>query len=855
MPDLVNSHHRSRLLWIPLAALTLTWALSFSPLYQRLDALALDAQTRLTAPPHYFQDALVIDIDDASLRALQPNFGSWPYQRGTFALLLDYLGEMGVRAVVFDILFADPRQQDAQLRDAIARNRHVVLAATARGETGESESNSSTSSPSALQGLDWVAPAGLSASTWPAIQAPLSVFTQPATDYAGIGVASVVTDRDGILRRLPLFHQSDNRYFPNLALAAHFAGAPHPAILTSTPGNIQIGKFSWPMDREGAVHLYYPRNSNSILSMPFSRVAQAMLGMPGQELDPNLLRDKTVFVGSSAFFSDRVLTPVGEMSGLYLTAVAHQSLAQNLLLTPPHWQWNTLLLLIALAPTLLLLWQPRRSALAGTAISAGAALAVYASHLALLHWLRQESSLLQPFLVILLANLMETIRALRHLNAAQKARIHVLANNDPLTRLPNRFSLHAQLAHAIAGAQMTQSKLAVLLIDFDDFKSINDTLGHEIGDDMLLEATNRLKASVRTNDIIARMGGDEFGVVVGGVEQATAVQCAEKILGALAQPYLLAGQKLHITSSIGISLFPNDGGDVASLLKNADTAMYRAKAQGRNSYCLFTPELGHAAMDRLLLENQLHQALARQEFVLHYQPQINMQTGCMVAVEALVRWNHPQHGMLYPDHFIPAAENSGLILPLGEWVLRTACQQLQAWHAAGLTHIERIAVNLSARQFELPTLPALVANVLKETQLLPKHLELEITESVAMRNPQRSIEILNTLRSMGITLALDDFGTGHSSLTYLKLFPITSLKIDSSFVRDIETDQQDAEICKATIALAHKLGLTVVAEGVEKFGQLQFLRNIECGEAQGYLFSQPLPATELANFIPAPASN
>jgi diguanylate cyclase (GGDEF)-like protein len=830
-------------LWIPLTALALTWALSFTPLYQQLDVLSLDKQTRLAAQQHFFQDALVIDIDDASLRAMQPYFGSWPYKRDTFALLLDYLGEMGARAVVFDIFFADQRENDGRLREAIARNPNVVLAATMRTEP-EGEEQALTN----LYGLAWDVPSGLPSYHWPAIQLPLASFTQPAPGYAGIGVVSVRADRDGVLRRFPLFHRIDGQVIPSLPLAAHFSGAPHPPVRSIPGGGIQVGSFNWPTDKKGAVHLFYPSNPNSVLSMPFSRIAMAMLGSPGQELSPAMIRGKTIFIGNTAVFADQIHTPVGELNGLYVLAITHQSLAQNLVLTPPRWYWTAGLLLIALVPALLLIWQPRRPALAGAAISIGVALVVYIIHLSLLHWLKQESSLLLPLLTLLSVNLLETMHSLHLLNKEQKAKIHVLTNVDQLTLLPNRFALHAQIAHAIEGAHMNKSSLAVLLTDLDGFNTINDTLGAETGDQMLLDVTARLKSSVRTNDIVARLGGDEFCIVINGVEAASAVLCAEKILSALAQPYHLSGQELHITSSIGISLYPDDGSDVGSLLKNAGAAMYHAKAQGCNSYCQFTSNLSRDAMDRLLLENQLHQALVRDELVLFYQPQINVQSGRMIAVEALVRWNHPEHGLLFPDVFIPMAESSGLILPLGEWVLRTACRQMQVWHAAGLTHIHRVAINLSARQFEQLTLPALVASVLKETQLDAAHLELEITESAAMKNPQRSIEILKTLRNMGITLSLDDFGTGHSSLTYLKLFPITTLKIDKSFVRDIETDHHAAEICASAIDLAHKLGLNVVAEGVENAGQLLFLRNIKCGDAQGYLFSRPLSSTDLENF-------
>jgi diguanylate cyclase (GGDEF)-like protein len=836
----------SQVLWIPLAALALSWALSFTPLFQRLDALSLDAQTRLAAREHFFRDALVIDIDDASLRTLQPFFGSWPYTRDTYAVLLDYFGEQGAHAVVFDILFADAREGDARLQQSIQRNPNVVLAATSRSDAADAERLAA-----ALDGLAWKAPAGLPAVAWPSALLPLPEFTAPAAMRTSVGVVSVVSDRDGMLRRLPLFHRIDGRHLPALPLAAHFAGRPHPPVRVDGDGVTRVGPHAWPTDDKGAVHLHYPRNPNSVLSMPFARVAHAMLGQPGAELDPSVFRGKTIFIGSSAFLSDRVLTPVGDMNGLYVLAVAHQALAHNLVLKPRHGLWTGFLLLIALLPSLLQVGRTRRSALAGVAISALAGLAIYAAHLGLLAGLRQESSLLLPLTVVLTASLLETGRALRRVNEEQKARIHVLAHDDPLTHLPNRFSLHAHLAHAIEGAQQSGGRLAVLLIDLDNFKTVNDTLGHEAGDRMLMEATARLKSSVRSDDIVARLGGDEFGVVISGRDDIAVAQCAEVILNAMATPYQLAGQELHITSSVGISVYPSDGADVAALLKNADTALHLAKVRGRNSYCFFTPDLSRAAMDRLLLENQLRHALARGELELNYQPQIDIRSGRMTGAEALVRWNHPTHGLLAPDHFIPMAEDSGLILPLGEWVLRTACQQLQDWRAAGLTHIERVAVNLSARQFEQPDLPQRVASILQETGLHPSRLELEITESVATKNPERSIEILNTLRNMGVALALDDFGTGHSSLAYLKLFPINCLKIDRSFVRDIETDRHNAEICSATVALANKLGLKVLAEGVETLGQFNFLRNIDCAEAQGFLTSGPLPADAMARFQPS----
>ncbi|HWR76986.1 MAG TPA: EAL domain-containing protein [Thiobacillus sp.] len=836
-------------MWIPLVALTVAGALSLTSLYQRLDALSLDTQTRLVAQNYFFKDALVIDIDAPSLQELQTFFGGWPYKRDTYALLIDYLNEMGARAVALDIVFADPREGDERLSEAIVRAGNVVLASNALNESEAGEQARAD-----LSGLAWQVPSGLRAYNWPAVQAPLPELTRPASQHVHVGVVSVVADQDGILRRLPLFHRFNGQYLPSFPLAAQFSGEPQPRVQVDPDGATQVGAHVWPTDKEGALRLAFPRNKNSVLTMPFSHVAKAMLGLPGQELDPDLFRGKTIFVGSTTLLSDRVLTPVGAMNGVHVLAIAHQSLARNLFLAPRDWRWTGALLLVALLPSLLLLQHPHRSALVGATLGLAAAFAIYGGHLALLYGLQQESPLLLPLLVVLIATILEVVRAVRLRNEEQKTEIHVLANDDPLTLLPNRFSLQAQLAHAIEYARPTHDHLAVLLIGLNDFRPINNALGHETGDQLLAEAAARLRAGVQSTDIVARMGADEF-VVVSRADAASATRSANTILSAFAKPYFLANQELHISANVGISLYPIDGEDVATLLKHADGAMRDAKAQGRNTSRLFTPDLSRAAMERLLIENQLRQALARNELVLFYQPQIDMQSRRMVAVEALVRWNHPTRGLLGPDHFIPMAEHCELDLPLGEWVLRAACKQMRAWQLAGLTHIKRVAVNLSARQFEQSDLPEFVASVLKESQLDARHLELEITESVAMKNPSHSIEILNALRDMGIDLALDDFGTGYSSLTYFKLFPVTSLKIDKSFVRNIETDRYDAEICMATITMARKLGLRVVAEGIETPGQFHFLYNIECSGAQGYLISHPLFAADLALFEPSHIPN
>ena len=431
--------------------------------------------------------------------------------------------------------------------------------------------------------------------------------------------------------------------------------------------------------------------------------------------------------------------------------------------------------------------------------------------------------------------------------AAQK--IEYLTHQDHLTNLPNRFSLIDTLSQALVLAKQSSSHLAVIFINIDHFKNINDSLGHHIGDSLLFLVAGRLLESVRYADIVARIGGDEFVVVLPLIKSGVAVvHIVSKIQQALSQVFQLDGHNLHITSSSGISIFPHDGNTTEELIKNANLAMSYAKSNGRNSYQFFKQEMNTTAQKRLLVESGLRAAIEREEFLLHYQPQIDLASGRMIGVEALVRWQHPQRGLVPPDMFIPIAEETGLILPINDFVLKTACRQLNAWLSEGFPPI-RMAVNLSARQFKQGNLPCLVAEIIEETGINPHLLELEITESTAMDNPEAAILHLRRLREMGVELAIDDFGTGYSSLSYLKLFPVNRLKIDRSFVKDLETDSDDAAIAAATIALAHKLGKEVVAEGVETEGQLRFLKDQQCDIIQGYFFSRPLPAAELAKFF------
>ncbi|HWP46038.1 MAG TPA: EAL domain-containing protein [Candidatus Limnocylindrales bacterium] len=421
--------------------------------------------------------------------------------------------------------------------------------------------------------------------------------------------------------------------------------------------------------------------------------------------------------------------------------------------------------------------------------------------------------------------------------------------HDPLTGLPNRMLFEDRLTLELAHARRDKQGLAVMFLDLDHFKLINDTLGHSVGDQLLQNVAHRLRDALRGTDTVARMGGDEFALLLTRVTHAENVaRVTQKILHALKPPFNFGGYDFHITASIGITLYPSDGEDTQTLLKNADTALYRAKEQGRNVYQFYTPAMNAKTLERLTLETNLRRALERKEFVIYYQPRVKINTKRIIGMEALVRWQHPELGLISPVKFIPLAEETGLIIPLGEWVLRTACEQTKAWQEAGFPPL-RVGVNLSARQFQQPNLVERVAQVLKETGLHPHYLELEITESAAMQNAEYTLPVLYHLKEMGIHISIDDFGTGYSSLSYLKKFPFHTLKLDQSFIRDLTTDPNDAMIAKVVITLAHGLKLEVVAEGVETQEQLNFLKQLQGDEVQGYLFSKPLPAEEFEELL------
>lgn len=428
-------------------------------------------------------------------------------------------------------------------------------------------------------------------------------------------------------------------------------------------------------------------------------------------------------------------------------------------------------------------------------------------------------------------------------------RIHFLAHHDALTELPNRLSLEIRLEQALVDARRHNWHVGVLFIDLDRFKVINDTLGHHIGDLLLIEVGRRFSAAVRESDMVARLGGDEFVIVLPDMDSAdAAAHVALKVISSLLNPVRIESHELHTSPSVGISIYPSDGLSVDALMKSADTAMYHAKALGRNNYQFFAEEMNRIASERMTTEARLRHALPRNELTLHYQPQFSADGLRATGVEALLRWKLPEEGLIPPDRFITIAEETGLIVPIGAWVLNEGCRQLRSWLDQGLQPL-RLAINLSARQLRNEELVHTVAEALAASGIPPRLLELEITESAVMENPAEAIKILQALKRMGVTLAIDDFGTGYSSLAYLKLFPIDHLKIDRSFVRDIERDPDDAAIAISTIALAHSLGLKVVAEGVETQAQLHLLQRNGCDEVQGYYFSRPLPAEAALAFL------
>ena len=430
-----------------------------------------------------------------------------------------------------------------------------------------------------------------------------------------------------------------------------------------------------------------------------------------------------------------------------------------------------------------------------------------------------------------------------------EARIEFLAHHDALTGLPNRVLLRDRFKHALAMAERSRSRVAMLFLDLDNFKVVNDTLGHMAGDRLLLEVVTRLSQCMRESDTISRQGGDEFILLLNDIPDLETVErIASKILVHLAEPAEINGHVLNTSGSIGIAIYPEDGKDFDSLLQKADTAMYNAKDAGRNIYRFFDDRMNQQAHEHLLLQNRLNQALFRAEFYLHYQPQMEISSGRVIGMEALLRWHNPELGEVVPARFIPVAEDCGLIVSIGAWVMEEACRQAQSWRQAGWPDLT-LSVNLSALQVRRAGLVEMVAGALDRSGLPAHLLELELTESILLQDVENTLDTVRRLKVLGVRLSIDDFGTGYSSLSYLKRFAVDRLKIDRSFVRDVNTDPDNAAIVRAVIQLAHSLRLDTVAEGVETQEQLAFLRREGCQGVQGYLFSRPLASAALKEFL------
>jgi len=428
-------------------------------------------------------------------------------------------------------------------------------------------------------------------------------------------------------------------------------------------------------------------------------------------------------------------------------------------------------------------------------------------------------------------------------------RLHYMAHHDSLTKLPNRNLFMDRLRQAMARARWHKRLIAVMFLDLDHFKSINDSLGHIIGDQLLIQLTQRFSSGVRAGDTIARLGGDEFAILLDDIASEKDIsQLAKKLLDTMISPFAIQGHELFMTASIGVSIFPNDAEDPETLLRNADVAMYRAKDMGRNNYQFYSNEMSARAFERLTMENSLRHALKREEFFLLYQPQVEIRSRRIVGVEALLRWQHPELGLVLPSDFIPLLEETGFIVEVGDWVLHHALKQAVDWNHAGFDFL-KVSINLSSRQFNNPDFISLLQSVVMNAGLEPQNIELELTESMLMRSASKTISALNSISQFGISIAVDDFGTGYSSLNYLRRFPISTLKIDSSFIRDVIKDEDDRAIATAIIVMAQCLNLIVIAEGVETEEQSAFLQSLDCSQIQGNIFSPPVSADEISRML------
>ncbi|MBV8503954.1 MAG: CHASE2 domain-containing protein, partial [Paucibacter sp.] len=658
-------HRLAGLIWIPLTAVGLAWLLSLTSLFGWLDTKMRDVQAMFAAPSIASPDVLVVDIDDASLSHLRDALGSWPYARDKYAMVVDYLNELGARAVVFDIVLSERRDGDEQLQHAIERYGNVVLAASGRDDAGAGDL-----APELL-GLTWNIPATLPTPRWLGAELPLRRFTAPRNSIASaIGVVSATPDSsDGLLRRLPLFQRFQGLALPTLPLATLFGNATPPAVRFDGE-RVRIGNYVLPVDAQGRVCLGYARNAKTALEvLPFERLAGAMLGAPGRALDPATIRGRIVIIGSSAFLSDRVATPVGQLTGSYALGLATAMIAGGQLMSPPQFAWSAILLVIAVLPVFSLLAWPAGGPPTIVVPTLSALVCIEAIQLGLLALDRQESAALLPVAIAVIGGLLMSGRQTWLARLQQEARIDAVTHTDALTGLPNRVAFQESLRAAITAAEVEGRSLSLLVLGIDHFQMINDGMGHAAGDELLQALTERLDASRGWS----RLGGDEYALIFHG-RAIDALEFAHRALRSLKAPFAVAGSSVHITAGVGIAHFPQDGRNEVGLRQSADVALHQAKSLGEGVVREFVPEQGQSVKDQLLLQSELHRAVVNGELMLYCQPQIEIAGGRIVAAEFLVRWNHPVRGLLVPAQFIPFAEKSNLILEIDEWVLRESCR-------------------------------------------------------------------------------------------------------------------------------------------------------------------------------------
>lgn len=797
-----------------LALMLSTLLLLLSSLPERLDLVLYDSLLRLQYRTPS-KDVLIIAIDEPSLKAL----GRWPWSRQVHAQLLERLTRSDVRVVGFDILFdeaeTDTPAADHQFAAAMARNGRVVLA---------------------------VAPGLTEAGYIISESLPLPIFAEAA---AALGHVDFELDMDGVTRSVFLRGGLADSHWPAFGLALAELARPDLNIRAYAP---EIEKADQPRFRTGWIR------SDMILipfTGPIGNFEQvSYIDVLTDKIEQDLLRDRIVLIGSTAGgLGDALATPVSwdhrRMSGVEINALVLNALLSESAILPLSSRMRLILSLgFIMALYLALFLLPARHSLLILLIGVSSLILASAGMLVGLQlWF-------PPMVPLLILALPYPLWSWYQLQSASRAinqlelRLRHQARHDSITRLPNRDMLQEFLHQAIAKAEHAGHQLGLLIIGLDQFRQINNSLGLRGGDQLLHIVAERLCKVVRGNDIVARLSGDEFAVLMLDLQgEQPVIDLAMRIALTLHHAVEVQGKQVFLTPSIGANLYPQGGNDHDLLLHNTYTAMHKAKSDKTRSFWFFEEGIKHEILARSDLETALRLALQHAEFEVFYQPQLAVD-GCIIGVEALIRWRHAERGLIPPSEFIPLAELNGLIVPIGRWVLEESCRQLQQWRQEGLAEIS-VAVNLSAVQFNHPQLVDNVEDILKSTGLPPHLLQLELTETSLMQNFRTATKILARLKALGVQLALDDFGTGYSSLSYLKSFPMDKIKIDRSFINELESNTETSEITLAIIDMAHRLELDVIAEGVETTAQQEFLASHQCDQFQGFLYGRPMPAAEL----------